>query len=179
MAKILQKDDPILRKIAVPVGTKEFGSSSLKKLISQMSDALEKENDGVAIAAPQIGVSKRVFVVSHRAFEGGEDASKKTKIDQKAGDLVCINPEILSISKDKKLMPEGCLSVRWLYGNTRRSSRTKIKAFDVDGKEFNISGNGLLAQIFQHEIDHLNGILFSDHAKDVKDLPPESIANQD
>lgn len=175
MVKILQKDEPLLRKIAASVGPKEFGSASLKKLIAGMVEALEKEDDGVAIAAPQVGVSKRIFIVSHRAFE--VDGAKKTK--KPAADLVCINPEILAMSKDRKLVPEGCLSVRWLYGNTRRATRANIKAKDIEGKDFTMGGNGLLAQIFQHEIDHLDGILFTDHAKDVRDLPPESMAKED
>lgn len=170
MLKIVQKDDPLLRQKATAVAQKEFGTPALRKLIADMSEALGKEDDGVAIAAPQVGVSKRIFVVSKRAFE-----SKSKKTDgTEAIDLAVINPEILSQSKDKKLMPEGCLSVRWLYGNTRRSSRAKIRAYDVDGKEFVMNGSGLVAQIFQHEIDHLNGILFIDTAKDVKEIPPET-----
>ncbi len=168
MVTIVQKDEPVLRKKAQPVADVEFGTPALKKIIEDMTEALEKEEDGVAIAAPQIGVSKRIFVVSHRAFETeGKDSAPMHNI-------VCINPEIISKSRDRKLVPEGCLSVRWLYGNTRRASRAKIKAFSVDGKGEIITGNGLLAQIFQHEIDHLDGILFIDHAKDIHDLPPET-----
>lgn len=180
MAIIVQQNDPVLRKTAKEVGRDEFGTTALKKIISEMTVALDKEDDGVAIAAPQIAVSKRIFIVSHRAFEEEgsakslEGTSKKTT-KKGAADLVCINPEILSMSKDRKLVPEGCLSVRWLYGNTRRASRAKIKAYSVDGEEFIMTGSGLLAQIFQHEIDHLNGILFIDHAKDVRDLPPETL----
>lgn len=170
--KIVQKDNPILRQIAKPVTKSEFGSAALQKLVADMAVALEKEEDGVAIAAPQIGASKRIFVISHRAFEI-KSASKKPT------DLVCINPELISMSKDKKLVPEGCLSVRWLYGNTRRASRAKMKAYDINGTEFVLAGNSLIAQIMQHEIDHLNGILFIDHAKDIHDLPPETIAKAD
>ena len=172
MTTIVQKDNPVLRKNADIVLKSEFSSAKLKKIVADMAEALEKEVDGVAIAAPQINILKRIFVVSHRAFESESD--NKSDIYK---DIICINPEILSMSKDRKLVPEGCLSVRWLYGNTRRASRVKIKAFDVEGKEFTMSGNGLLAQIFQHEIDHLNGILFTDHAKDVKDMPPETLVN--
>ena len=70
-------------------------------------------------------------------------------------------------------MPEGCLSVRWLYGNTFRSKKATITAYDGNGKKFTRGASGLLAQIFQHETDHLGGILFIDHAKDIKEeLPP-------
>ena len=69
-------------------------------------------------------------------------------------------------------MEEGCLSVRWLYGKVRRSQKTLIKAYDENGKLFTMGGSGLLSQAFQHETDHLNGILFIDKAKDLKDVPP-------
>ncbi len=172
MVKILQKDSLVLRKIAKPVSKSEFDTKALKKIVADMTEALEREDDGVAIAAPQIAISKRIFVISHRAFEASGKASAR---DKKPTDLVCINPEIISMSKDRKLVPEGCLSVRWLYGNTRRASRAKMKAHDITGKEYIIAGTGLLAQIFQHEVDHLNGILFTDHAKDVQDMPPSSL----
>ncbi len=71
-----------------------------------------------------------------------------------------------------KKMPEGCLSVRWLYGKVRRSSKALIRAFDEHGNLFTRGGSGLLSQIFQHEIDHLNGILFIDTAENIEDIPP-------
>jgi peptide deformylase len=70
-------------------------------------------------------------------------------------------------------MSEGCLSVRWKYGMVRRSVTATIKAFNMEGNEFVMSGKGLLAQIFQHETDHLKGVLFIDKATNVEDLPPE------
>jgi peptide deformylase len=71
-------------------------------------------------------------------------------------------------------MPEGCLSVRWLYGNVLRSTKASIEAYDEFGNKFTRGGSGLLAQIFQHETDHLNGVLFIDTAEDVEDMPPDS-----
>ncbi len=137
-----------------------------------MSKALLQEEDGVAIAAPQIGISKRIFVIAGRIFDpawkrGMAKLNTLTKIPPPL-DMVCINPEIIKISKDKKLMHEGCLSVRPLYGDIRRASRATIRAQDENGKHFELSGNGLLAEIFQHEIDHLNGILFIDKATKIK-----------
>ncbi len=166
MVPIVQKDDPVLRKKALAVPSDMFGTPKLAKILQTMKKALTEQDDGVAIAAPQVGESLRIFVISSRGF-------MEMKDDKHHGDLVCINPEIISISKDRKLMPEGCLSVRWLYGNTRRASRVKIRAKDENGKQFEMTGKGLLAQIFQHETDHLNGILFIDHAKDVQEMPPE------
>jgi peptide deformylase len=84
---------------------------------------------------------------------------------------VFINPEIIKASKVKKSMRgEGCLSVRFTYGTTKRFDKATVKALDEQGKEFIMDGSGLLAQIFQHEIDHLNGILFIDHAHDIREM---------
>ena len=69
-------------------------------------------------------------------------------------------------------MPEGCLSVRWLYGRTLRYTKASIEAYDKKGKKFSRGASGLLAQIFQHETDHLKGILFIDHAEDIKEELP-------
>ena len=72
-------------------------------------------------------------------------------------------------------MPEGCLSVRWLYGEVKRSTNATIRAYDEDGKVFTRGGGGLLSQIFQHEIDHLDGIIFTDKAKNLVELKPEDL----
>jgi peptide deformylase len=162
MAKIVQKDDPRLRAQSEPVKPEEFGSDKLLKLVADMSAALAKEDDGVAIAGPQIGVNKRIFLVS-----------KKLKPNPKNQDLVFINPVIKQTSKKKVVMEEGCLSVRWLYGKTKRAEKMTIEAYDELGKKFTRHGSGVWAQVFQHEIDHLNGILFIDHAKEVEEYHPE------
>lgn len=170
---IVQNPNTILRKVSEKVQEKEFGTKELNSLITDMSDSLSFEGDGVALAAPQIGVNKRIFIISGKLFGFNEDTIEKENIEP---DVVCINPEIIKISKDKKLMHEGCLSVRPLYGDIRRASRATIKAQDVNGKYFELSGTGLLAEIFQHEIDHLNGILFIDNAINIKeDLPRDLI----
>jgi peptide deformylase len=91
--------------------------------------------------------------------------------DHVSPDKVFINPEIIKASKVKKSMRgEGCLSVRFTYGTTKRFDKATVKALDEQGKEFIMDGSGLLAQIFQHEIDHLNGILFIDHAHDIREM---------
>ena len=87
-------------------------------------------------------------------------------------DLILINPKISRLSRKKEWIPEGCLSVRPLYGKTFRSKKATVTAYDENGKKFTRGASGLLAQIFQHETDHLNGILFIDHAKDVKEEIP-------
>lgn len=171
MAKIVQKDDPVLRQTASPVAIEEIGSPRIQKIIADMKKALASQEDGVAIAAPQIGESLRIFVVAKRIFEllYGTDSAKQQKAD-----LVFINPKIVKISRDKKALEEGCLSVRYLYGFVRRATRATVEAYNEKGEKFTRGGSGLLAQIFQHEIDHLNGILFIDNAINLRDLPPPS-----
>jgi peptide deformylase len=171
---ILQKDAIILRQMAEPVSSEEFGTKSLHALLAKMSKALHNEDDGVAIAAPQIGVSKRVFLVSGKTLgmlRSGKSYDELTEEDH-LSDMAFINPKILKFSKKKSLLEEGCLSVRWLYGKVERSEKVRIKAFDEFGKAFTVDASGLLAQIFQHETDHLDGILFIDTAIELEDLPP-------
>ena len=86
--------------------------------------------------------------------------------------MVFINPKISKLSREKEWLPEGCLSVRWLYGNTLRSKKATVTAYDENGKKFTRGASGLLAQIFQHETDHLKGVLFIDKAKNIKEEPP-------
>ena len=149
-----------------------------------MSMALKSQNDGVAIAAPQIGYSLSIFVVSGKIFhkdfiKGGETPTPEgvgvpiKSVGKKIKDLVFINPKISKLSHEKDWLPEGCLSVRWLYGKTFRSKKVTITAYDENGKKFARGASGLLAQIFQHETDHLNGILFIDHAKEIKEELPK------
>lgn len=125
-----------------------------------MNTALDREEDGVAIAAPQIAVPLRIFVVSKKASK------------QLSANTAFINPEIIRLGKLKAELSEGCLSVRWKYGTVKRSTSATVRAINAEGNEFVMNGRGLLAQIFQHEIDHLNGVLFIDKAKNVEDLPP-------
>jgi peptide deformylase len=164
--KIVQKDNPVLRQIAEDVPISLIKTPKIQKIISDMKKALASQDDGVAIAAPQIAVPLRIFVVSGKA----NDIVKKT---EGCPDEVFINPIITKISKDKKLVDEGCLSVRYLYGKTKRSTKATVEAYNEKGEKISRGASGLIAQIFQHETDHLNGILFTDHAKQIRDLPPE------
>ena len=135
-----------------------------------MKQVLIDQDDAVAVAAPQIGEQLRIFVVSGKVFI--PDYPHNEEGLETPSDLVCINPEITSLSKKKQKVLEGCLSVRWIYGNTLRSTRATIRALDENGKPFTRGGSGLIAQIFQHEMDHLNGILFIDSATDMEYTPP-------
>ncbi len=162
MVRIVQKENKVLHQLAEAVTPALFGTAKLKKLITDMSVALAKEEDGVALAAPQVGQALRIFIISGKIFT--KETEEKIKPD-----LVFINPTITSLAKTKQEMEEGCLSVRWLYGQVKRATKATITAYDVDGKKFTRSGSGLLAQIFQHEVDHLNGILFTEKTKELKE----------
>ncbi|MFT5280931.1 MAG: peptide deformylase [Flavobacteriaceae bacterium] len=157
--EIIQRGNDLLKKVSLPVSEEEFNTPKLSELLSHMHDTLAKEKDGVALAAPQIAVNKRIFVVAPFVYKKQEDAP-----------LVYINPEIIKTSRRTKTMEEGCLSVRPWYGKTKRHSHATVRAFDEHGNVFERGGSKLLAQIFQHEIDHLDGILFSDHATDLEEI---------
>lgn len=152
----------MLRDIAEPIAEREFGGATLAKLLKDMALALDAQPDGVALAAPQIGVSKRIFITREDRMlpppEEGAPVPPPT-----VG--VFINPELIRVSRRKEEMDEGCLSVRGIYGRTKRHERATVKAYDADGNSFTRGAGGILAQAFQHEIDHLDGILFIDHAK--------------
>jgi len=179
--KIVQKEAPVLREIAKEVPLNQIGSPKINTIIKEMKESLSGEDDGVAIAAPQIGYSLRIFVVSKKIFDINK-SNKKMVAETKPGeiyeDMVFINPIIKKISKDKKVLEEGCLSVRYLYGEVSRANKATVEAYDENGKKFQRGGTGLLAQIFQHEIDHLDGVLFIDKAKFVEEIIPEHIKNK-
>jgi peptide deformylase len=176
MKEIVQKENKVLHHPAKEILLSEITSPKIKKILKEMSLALKSQSDGVAIAAPQIGYSLSIFVISgkifHPAFVKGEEELKKVPEGEIPKDLVFINPKISKMSREKEWLPEGCLSVRWLYGKAHRSKKATVTAYDEKGKKFARGASGLLAQIFQHETDHLKGILFIDHAKDIKEELP-------
>ncbi len=160
MAKLVPQNHPALHTIAEEITAEDFSSGLVAKLVKDMKSALKTYSvDGfvaVAIAAPQIGVSKRLFLV--------EDQSK----DRDALPcLVAINPKIVKVSKKTSIVGEGCLSVPDAYGEVRRHQNVTMRALDEHGKPYERGAGGLLAQIFQHEVDHLDGILFIDRAERV------------
>lgn len=168
MKPIVQSDNKVLRKKAKSVPIEDIKSPEIVNVLQEMKQALSTQDDGVAIAAPQIGYSLRIFLVSGAVLKLADENYK--------GDgtyMIFINPEITKLSRNKNEVEEGCLSVRWKYGKVKRSEKASIKAYDENGKLFERGASGLLAQVFQHETDHLEGILFTDKAYDIKDMPPE------
>lgn len=167
MKEIVQDGTPLLRDIAKPVPEELFGSPELKKLIADMTEVLDRELEGVALAAPQIAVPYRIFIArKDRTLPPVRVAKGEALPPPPPAQVeVYVNPEIVKTSRKRAPMDEGCLSVRGVYGTTSRHERVTVRARTVDGRRFERGGGGIMAQIFEHEIDHLNGILFIDHAE--------------
>lgn len=178
MKKIIQIGDERLRKISDPISKEELDSKEFKDMLKDLSDALNTQDDGVGISAPQIGVNKRVFVVSEKIFD--EDYMKKGKEikTKNYGHIYFINPKITKISKKTETMEEGCLSIRGIYGLVKRPKNATIEAINEKGEKITRGAGGLLARIFQHEIDHLDGILFIDRAEAIREVPEEKAKYQ-
>ncbi len=138
--------NPVLREASQPV---ENINQKIKDLVSDMVDTLKKAN-GLGLSAVQIGVLKKIFIVDLSA------------IDINATLKVFINPEIIEKSEELVEMEEGCLSFPGIYQKISRSAKVKIKALDLNGKEFTMEAEGLLARAFLHEYCHLKGELFID-----------------
>lgn len=163
--KIVQDGSPVLRDIAEEVPADFFNTPKLAKILKDMEEALDGAPHGVALAAPQIALPYRIFLVRYdRMLPEPQEGEERP-----APELgVFINPEIVKTSRKQALVPEGCLSVDGVYGTTERFERATVRAQDATGKWFERGGGGILAQAFQHEIDHLNGVLFIDHAENLE-----------
>lgn len=144
--KVVLNGDPVLRKISRPV--KEV-NDNIRKLLANMAETMYHEK-GVGLAAPQVGINKRVIVV-----------------DVGDGLYKLVNPEIISSSGIQD-GPEGCLSVPNIVGNVKRSEHVQVKALNENGENILLEASGFKARAFQHEIDHLNGIIFTDKATELE-----------
>lgn len=170
MKKIVQDGASVLRDIAKPIPEKLFGSAELKRLVKDMTEVLDAFPEGVALAAPQIGVLYRLFIVrTDRAVNSKQPITNNPNVE------VYINPEIIKTSRRRAKADEGCLSVHGVYGTTKRHERISIRARHPDGSRFTRGAGGLMAQIFEHEMDHLNGILFIDHAERLIRIPRDAL----
>jgi peptide deformylase len=150
--KILKYGEPVLEQLAEPVT--EFGTDELNDLIADMWETMYASK-GVGLAAPQIGLGKRISVID---ISVGEDPSKK---------LVIINPEITSV-EGKQTGEEGCLSIPGFREPVTRSNKVTVRAQNEKGETIELSGEELLARAIEHEIDHLDGILFINHLSALK-----------
>ncbi|MCE0722795.1 peptide deformylase [Legionella resiliens] len=158
MNTLLDKSDPILRQTAKPIAESEFGSSWLKELIKTMFGIMA-DKGAVGVAAPQIGISKRVIVF-------GTNYTKRRKPEYPIPDTALINPALKILSQEIQTGYEGCLNCGELMGEVPRAMEIEYSGFDIDGNKITKKASGLEARILQHEIDHLNGFLFFDHVKD-------------
>jgi len=159
--KIVQIGDDVLREKARPLKISNIKTTLIQGLISTMFDILSKRKEGVALAAPQIGQSLQLFIISEKAYKNE---------NKKIAATVFINPQIVKTSKKNSLLEEGCLSVDGKIGKVERASQVTVRAYNEKGKKFEQGCSGLIAQIIQHEMDHLNGVLFTDRTKDLRDF---------
>lgn len=165
--KILTFPDPKLREVSKPV--EKFGPE-IKKLSEDMLETMYDAN-GIGLAAPQVGELVRMIVIDTRPKD---DRGRRYKYEEMTEmeaavpqPLILINPEIVK-GEGKTTFDEGCLSIPGYYETVERFNSIEMKAFDVNGKEFVIKTDGLLAICMQHELDHLEGTLFVDHLSFIK-----------
>lgn len=151
--EIRTEGDPVLRMKCKPV--KEI-TENVRTLVQDMFDTMYEAN-GVGLAAPQVGIVKRIVVID----------------DCNGSVFTLINPELTVIGKEQQLSNEGCLSLPGYGGRVLRPAKVKVKALDADGKEQTIKAEGMLAVILCHEIDHLDGILYKDKAETYFSNEPE------
>ncbi|MCL4793412.1 MAG: peptide deformylase [Bryobacteraceae bacterium] len=150
--RIRKYGDPVLETNCTPVA--QFGTDELKQLVEDMFETMYAHK-GVGLAAPQVGLSQRLTVIDTSA---GEDPAAR---------LVLINPEILE-KQGKQVGEEGCLSIPGFREDVARAMQVRVRAQDVNGEFFEADGEELLARAIQHELDHLNGILFLSHLSPLK-----------
>ncbi len=144
--------DPLLRQVSAPI---ERVDDDARRLADDMLETMY-DAPGIGLAAVQIGVPRRMLVI-----DVSREGEEKTP-------LVFINPEVIASSDDRSVYEEGCLSIPDYYAEVERPATVKVKYLDRDGKEHLVDADGLLATCLQHEIDHLNGVLFIDHISRLK-----------
>lgn len=154
---VITEPNPILHQVAKPVDFVKTDKSALKKLIHNMIETMYA-HDGVGFAAPQAGVPLQLCVFAKNySFDGQKE-------------LVLINPKWEKLSIAKNTDTEGCLSVPNMYGEVKRYKKIKVRAQDINGQPLEFYTDTFLARIVQHEIDHLNGVLFTEKAKNLKKI---------
>jgi peptide deformylase len=148
---VIKMDNPLLHRKAKKVGKID---SSIQKLIDDMVETMH-EVGGVGLAAPQVGVPLQLVVIQET---------------DEADVITLINPEIVKTSEETEMMTEGCLSLPGYRGEIKRFTSVTVRARDHQGKLIRIKGEDLLSQVLQHEIDHINGIVYVDHLESMDKL---------
>ena len=195
--QIVTEPNRVLREKALDVTIARIGSKKIQDLIADMKVTLKATPDGVGLAAPQVGVGLRLFIVSDEAQEIDRTNAAKHDVqdytsqsdvartraarfrEKRNPDMVkpypmrdwryyvFINPHVVTKSRKKLDGPEGCLSVPGTFGNIKRQEKITVQALDEHGKKFTRGASRFFARVIQHELDHLEGALFIDHATHV------------
>jgi peptide deformylase len=158
---IVTLPDPVLRRKARPV--KKF-DKNLQTLIDDMIETM-RDAPGVGLAAPQVGISEQVIVVEYAEPEEVDEGEEPIEVEPKL--YVMVNPEIVKSSLETVVGVEGCLSIPALVGEVERAEEVRIRGFNRHGQPMKLKVDGWLARIFQHEIDHINGVVFTDLATQI------------
>lgn len=175
--ELVKLPNKVLRKTAAAVPIGSILTSPIQLLISHMKETLKHTPDGVGLAAPQVGKSLRIFIVSEEAeiidkesLQGRPSERRLPHDVQKEWKYyVFINPVVKKVSKSKLEGLEGCLSIPGKCGNVRRHEKIMVEAYDESGKKFIRGASKFFARVLQHELDHLDGILFIDRAEKISD----------
>lgn len=160
--KVARLGHPVLRTKAVFLGQDEIISGAIQKLMDDMIDTM-RDHDGVGLAAPQVHISKQIVVI--------ESAKNSRYADSPAIPLtILLNPKIKNASKAKGDDWEGCLSIPDMRGLVPRNEWVLVEAFDRSAKRFELRADGFFARVVQHELDHLEGLVFLDRMSDFSSL---------
>jgi len=170
LRKVIVKGDPLLSRKSREINEV---TGRIRMLAEDMWDTMYEAN-GVGLAAPQVGVLRRIAVIDVTEPPEDEDEEQSGSAEQKPEPevlkYVLINPEIIEVSEEKVKTKEGCLSVPGLVGMVERPARVKVRAMDLNGQYFEVEGEGMLAKALLHEIDHLEGVLYTDIAEEIEDV---------
>jgi peptide deformylase len=164
LRQIVTLPDPVLRRKAKPITKFD---KDLQTLIDDMIETM-RDAPGVGLAAPQVNILQQLAVIEYAEDEEDDEDDEAEDAPPKPKKLyVIINPEIIKASEEKVMGIEGCLSIPGLIGEVERYEAIQVKALNRHGSPVKLKVDGWMARIFQHEIDHLNGVLFTDLSKRV------------
>jgi len=177
LRKVLYKGDPLLRKKSREITRI---TAHIKTLAEDLWETMYNAN-GVGLAAPQVGVLRRLVVIDvtepveedEKVDEEGDKDAAEPKPEPETIKYTLINPEIVEVSEERASSKEGCLSVPGMVGVVERPKWVKVRALDIDGYPFEVEGEGMLAKALLHEIDHLEGVLYTDIADSVEEVKQE------
>ena len=156
---ILEVPDPGLRAVAKPVAQVD---DAVRAIVADMFDTMYDAR-GIGLAATQVGIERRIVVIDLQEPESDAEDAKPVRTP-----MVFVNPELVSVSEETALYNEGCLSIPDQYAEVERPARCRVKWLDGEGAPQEGDFDGLLSTCIQHEIDHLNGVLFIDHISRLK-----------